>query len=131
VITGIDHVVLTVRDPEASAAFFARVLGLAPVRFGSGRLALQVGRQKINLQSLGQETRNHAAIGCGDLCLLTDLSVSAVLSRLGENGVPVIEGPVTKTGALGAFTSVYFNDPDGNLIEVSRYPDPTTNGANK
>ena len=71
-ITGIDHVVLTVRNPEASAAFFARAVGLQPVRFGAGRMALQTGDQKINLQTLGQETRNHAAIGCGDLCLLTD-----------------------------------------------------------
>jgi len=68
-ILGIDHLVLTVRDPEAAAAFYNRVLGLDVVRFGQGRIALQCGDQKINLQSLGQETRNHAAIGCGDLCL--------------------------------------------------------------
>lgn len=128
-ITGIDHVVLTVRNPEASAAFFARALGLQPVRFGAGRLALQTGDQKINLQTLGQETRNHAAIGCGDLCLLTDHPPEAVLARLAAAGVSVVEGPVIKAGARGTFTSIYFNDPDGNLIEVSRYPDPATNGA--
>jgi catechol 2,3-dioxygenase-like lactoylglutathione lyase family enzyme len=127
-ITGIDHVVLTVRNPDVSAAFFARVLGLQIIRFGEGRLALQTGQQKINLQTLGQETRNHAAIGCGDLCLLTDMPVDAVVTKLADNGVPVIEGPVTRTGARGSFTSVYFNDPDGNLIEISRYPDPATNG---
>ncbi len=118
-ITAIDHVVLTVRDPEAAAAFYARVLGLEVVRFGAGRIALQVGAQKINLQVLGQETRNHAGIGSGDLCLLTDWMPAQVMARLDAEGVAVQEGPVQKTGAQGPITSVYFTDPDGNLIEVS------------
>ena len=121
-VHAIDHLVLTVRDPEAAAAFYARTLGLPVVRFGQGRLALQVGDQKINLQALGQETRNHAAIGCGDLCLLTTLPPEETIARLAAQGVAIAEGPVEKTGARGPFTSVYFNDPDGNLIEVSRYP---------
>ena len=121
-IQGIDHLVLTVRDPERAAAFYARVLGLRVIRFGEGRLALQVGDQKINLQSLGQETRNHACIGSGDLCLLTDVAPEDTIASLTAEGVPIVEGPVEKTGARGPFTSVYFNDPDGNLIEISRYP---------
>jgi catechol 2,3-dioxygenase-like lactoylglutathione lyase family enzyme len=128
VILGIDHVVLTVRDPEAAAAFYARVLDLPVVRFGRGRIALQAGRQKINLQPLGAETRNHACIGSGDLCLLTGHPPQAVVTRLRDQGVEVVEGPVTKTGALGPFTSVYFRDPDGNLIELSRYPDAPGQG---
>ena len=121
-ITAIDHLVLTVRDPEAAAKFYNRVLGLDIVRFGEGRVALQVGDQKINLQYLGQEIRNHAAIGSGDLCLLTDQMPEDTVAMLTDKGVPIVEGPVEKTGARGPFTSVYFNDPDGNLIEISRYP---------
>lgn len=120
-IHGIDHVVLTVRDIEAAAAFYARVLGLEVVRFGAGRVALQCGAQKINLQTLGMEPRNHAATGSGDLCLLTDLPPDTVLTRLKARDVTVLEGPVTKTGARGPLTSIYFNDPDGNLIEVASY----------
>ena len=90
-ILGIDHLVLTVRDPEAAAAFYNRVLGLDVVRFGQGRIALQCGDQKINLQSLGQETRNHAAIGCGDLCLLTDLAPENTVARLTAAGVAKIK----------------------------------------
>ncbi len=120
-IEAIDHVVLTVRDPDRAGEFYARVLDMEPVTFGAGRRALRFGRQKINLQSLGQETRNHACIGSGDLCLVTSWSSAEVLSRLAREGIRVVEGPVTKTGALGPITSIYFNDPDGNLIEVSRY----------
>lgn len=120
-ISSIDHLVLTVRSPEASVEFYGRALGLEAIRFGAGRLALRVGAQKINLQTLGQEVRNHACIGSGDLCLLTELPLKTVMERLAEVGISIIEGPVQKSGARGPITSVYFNDPDGNLIEVSRY----------
>lgn len=120
-IAAIDHLVLTVRSPEAAAAFYGQVLGLPTVRFGAGRLALQVGAQKINLQTLGQETRNHACIGSGDVCLLTDRPLDEVVRRIEAAGVPIVEGPVERTGARGPMQSVYFTDPDGNLIEVSRY----------
>lgn len=123
-IHAIDHIVLTVRDIDAACDFYTRVLGVPVVTFGAGRKALTVGDQKINLQTLGQETRNHAAIGCGDLCLLTDLAPDHWLAHLAAQGVSVIEGPVTKAGARGAITSIYFNDPDGNLIEVARYDRP-------
>ncbi|WP_022704031.1 VOC family protein [Pseudorhodobacter ferrugineus] len=124
-ITAIDHLVLTVRSPQASVEFFARALGLEPITFGAGRLALRVGDQKINLQTLGQEVRNRACIGSGDLCLLTDRPLSDVIDRLTAAGIAIVEGPVQKSGARGAITSVYFNDPDGNLIEISRYGTPT------
>lgn len=120
-ITAIDHLVLTVRSPEASAAFFGRALGLETIHFGAGRLALQVGAQKINLQSLGQELRNHACIGAGDLCLITQAPLDEVVARLTSEGIAIVEGPVAKSGARGPIMSVYFNDLDGNLIEVSRY----------
>lgn len=119
-IRSIDHIVLTVCDIDAACAFYARVLDLPVVSFGNRR-ALQVGNQKINLQTLGQETRNHAAIGSGDVCLITDWAPAQVLDRLTAQGVAVVEGPVVKTGAQGPITSIYFNDPDGNLIEIASY----------
>lgn len=120
-IDSIDHVVLTVRDIEAAVGFYTRVLGVRAETFGAGRRALVFGTQKINLQVLGQEVRNHACIGSGDLCLVTSWAVEDVMQKLSDEGVEVVEGPVVKSGALGPITSVYFNDPDGNLIEVSRY----------
>jgi len=120
-ITGIDHIVLTVRDVEATIAFFEAALGLRAVTFAGTRRALVVGDQKINLQTLGQETRNHAVIGSGDVCLLTEAAPDDVIARVEAAGGVIVEGPVAKSGARGPITSVYFNDLDGNLIEVSRY----------
>jgi len=121
VILGIDHIVLTVRDVEATVAFFDAALGLKAQTFAGTRRALIVGSQKINLQLLGQETRNHAVIGSGDVCLITDHDLQDVIERVEAAGGMIIEGPVPKSGAQGPITSVYFNDLDGNLIEVSRY----------
>ena len=122
-ISRIDHIVLTVRDIERAVAFYIRVLGLEAVTFGEGRRALAFGNQKINLQTLGMETRNHAVIGSGDLCLITDWPPQKVIAHLEAEGIEINEGPVEKTGALGPMTSVYFTDPDGNLVEVASYPD--------
>ncbi len=120
-ITHIDHIVLTVRDIERAAAFYARVLKMDVITFGEGRHALRFGNQKINLQTLGQETRNFAGIGSGDLCLITEMKTDALLAHLSAESVKIVEGPVAKSGATGPITSVYFNDPDGNLVEVARY----------
>jgi catechol 2,3-dioxygenase-like lactoylglutathione lyase family enzyme len=120
-ISHIDHIVLTVRDIEAAVAFYVRVLGMEAVTFGAGRRALRFGNQKINLQVLGQETRNYAGIGSGDVCFIADRPLEQVIAHLKAEGVAIIAGPVAQTGAMGPMTSVYFNDPDGNLIEVASY----------
>ncbi|MGI9381890.1 MAG: VOC family protein [Methyloligellaceae bacterium] len=120
-VSHIDHIVLTVRDIDRSVAFFTRVLGMEDVTFAQGRRALRFGSQKINLQTLGQETRNYAGIGSGDICLITNWTLDQVLSYLQREGIEVVEGPVGKSGATGPISSVYFNDPDGNLIEISTY----------
>ena len=99
---------------------------MKPVRFGEGRLALQFGNTKINLHQAGAEIAPYAlrtTPGSADLCLITEGPLDAVRRRLSENGVPIELGPVKRTGAAGPILSVYFRDPDGNLIEVSRYED--------
>jgi catechol 2,3-dioxygenase-like lactoylglutathione lyase family enzyme len=121
-IARIDHIVLTVRDIERAVVFYTRVLNMEAVSFAGGRRALRFGNQKINLQTLGMETRNYAGIGSGDLCLITEWPPEAVVAHLQAEGVEIVEGPVEKSGALGPIVSVYFNDPDGNLVEVSSYP---------
>jgi catechol 2,3-dioxygenase-like lactoylglutathione lyase family enzyme len=123
-IDRLDHLVLTVQDVDRTIAFYTEVLGMKPVVFGRGRQALEFGNQKINLHPADAPFPPHAqhpAPGSGDLCFITSSSPPEVLAHLEERGIPVEEGPVSRTGAVGAITSVYFRDPDGNLIEVASY----------
>ncbi len=122
-IDRLDHLVLTVRDMEATCAFYADVLGMEIVTFGEGRKALRFGQQKINLHQAGKEFEPKAAQptpGSADLCFLASLPLDKVAARLHIHNVPILEGPVLRTGALGPIESLYFRDPDGNLLEVSR-----------
>lgn len=120
-ISHIDHIVLTVTDIEKSVAFYKRVLKMKDIVFANGRRALRFGNQKINLQLLGEETRNHAAVGSGDLCLITEWPIQDVIQELKNEQIEILEGPILKSGATGKITSVYFTDPDRNLVEVSTY----------
>jgi catechol 2,3-dioxygenase-like lactoylglutathione lyase family enzyme len=118
----LDHLVLTVADIEKSCAFYRRVMGMKPVVFGGGRKALAFGRQKINLHAHGREFEPKAdrpTPGSADLCFITDVPLTEVAAHLNAQGVAIVEGPVERTGATGPILSVYFRDPDGNLIEVS------------
>lgn len=119
-ISHIDHIVLTVRDLDRAIAFYREVLEMEAVSFAQNRKALRFGNQKINLQTLGQETRNYAGIGSGDLCLIVDRPLDQVAAHLARHNITILEGPVEKTGATGPIQSLYINDPDGNLIELSR-----------
>jgi catechol 2,3-dioxygenase-like lactoylglutathione lyase family enzyme len=122
VIRSLDHLVLTVADVERTVDFYSRVLGMEPVTFGEGRRALAFGDQRLNLHQAGREFEPKAlepTPGSADLCLLTDLEPDAVIARLEAAGVAVEEGPVERNGARGALVSVYFRDPDGNLLEVA------------
>ena len=124
-IDRLDHLVLTVFDVDRTIAFYSGVLGMQPVTFAGGRRGLAFGRQKINLHQAGREFEPKAlkaTPGSADLCFITEAALDEVVAQLERHGVALIQGPVEKTGALGAMMSVYFRDPDGNLIEVSHYP---------
>jgi catechol 2,3-dioxygenase-like lactoylglutathione lyase family enzyme len=124
-IDRLDHLVLTVGDIDATIAFYVGVLGMEAVSFGAGRRALAFGRQKINLHAAAAPLRPHAATptpGSADLCLITATPLAEVIAHLQRAGVAIEEGPVPRSGATGPILSVYFRDPDGNLIEVSNYP---------
>jgi catechol 2,3-dioxygenase-like lactoylglutathione lyase family enzyme len=121
-ISRLDHLVLTVRDIEATCRFYESVLGMQTVSFAAGRKALKFGQQKINLHQQGKEFEPKAQAptpGSADLCLLTDLPLQQVIEHLQACLVPIIEGPVQRTGAEGPILSVYLRDPDGNLLEIA------------
>jgi catechol 2,3-dioxygenase-like lactoylglutathione lyase family enzyme len=121
-IEQLDHLVLTVQSIEATCAFYRRVLGMEIVSFGNGRTALRFGNQKINLHLHPQSGRlvaHQPTPGSADLCFLTSVPLAEVIVHLQACAVAIIEGPVERVGATGPILSVYFRDPDLNLIEVS------------
>ncbi len=125
-ITSLDHLVLTVTDIPRTLAFYQEVLGLEAQAFstvtGEQRWAIHFGQCKINLHPAGQEFEPKAqrpTPGSADLCLLSNSPVSQLVAQLSQAQIQILEGPVTRTGATGPICSIYFHDPDGNLIEVS------------
>jgi catechol 2,3-dioxygenase-like lactoylglutathione lyase family enzyme len=123
-VNSLDHLVLTVADLGVATDFYSRVLGMEVVTFGEGRIAVAFGDQKINLHQRGNEFEPKATYptpGSGDLCFVSDLSLSQVQSHLAALGVDIEQGPVERTGAKGPMTSIYIRDPDGNLIEIANY----------
>ncbi|GMA98705.1 VOC family protein [Pelosinus sp. IPA-1] len=124
VVDRIDHLVLTVVDIEKAIEFYSTVLGMDVVRFGSGRVALSFGNQKINLHQVGKEFEPKAKVpmpGSADLCFITNILLEDVIKHLKANSIGIEDGPVMRTGALGSIKSVYIRDPDKNLIEISNY----------
>jgi len=124
----IDHLVLTVADITASTEFYERVLGFEPEFFrgpeGQPRYSLRFGDVKINLQDSDTETPTKAAVptlGSGDFCLIAAVPLDEFIAHLNEQKVPIEAGPVDRRGALGPIRSVYFRDPDQNLVEVAEY----------
>ena len=123
-ITHLDHLVITVRDINKTIFFYTHVLGMTKELFADGRVALKFGSQKINLHELGKQFEPkafQAMPGSADICLITNLAIEDALSKVKTYGVEIIEGIVPRTGANVAIESIYFRDPDGNLIEVSTY----------
>ncbi|MDD3344343.1 MAG: VOC family protein [Sulfurospirillaceae bacterium] len=121
-IDSLDHLVITVKDIEVTASFYSKVLGMDIITFSSDRKAMTFGEQKINLHQYKNELEpkaQHPTPGSADLCFITSVALSDVVKHLTLCGVTLIEGPVQRTGATCSLLSIYFRDPDMNLIEVS------------
>jgi catechol 2,3-dioxygenase-like lactoylglutathione lyase family enzyme len=124
----LDHIVLTVNDIEETTRFYERALGFEREFFhgpdGQPRYALRFGKQKINLQDRSTDTPTKAiapTFGAGDFCLIAAVPLDQVLAHLQAQNIAIVVGPVSRRGALGPLRSVYFRDPDGNLVEVAEY----------
>jgi catechol 2,3-dioxygenase-like lactoylglutathione lyase family enzyme len=122
-VKSIDHLVLTVADIERTLQFYERVLGMQPIIFGDDRHALEFGHQKINLREAGSPWKPNAltpTAGSADLCFLIDGTARDAAIHLQVLGIAIENGPVERAGANGkALRSVYFRDPDGNLVELA------------
>ncbi len=125
-ISGLDHFVLTVASVEETCDFYQRLLGFERIDTAGRPTALAFAGQKINVHEAGREFEPKAGRptpGSGDFCLITDRPLDELCAVLAANGVAVELGPVARIGAKGPMTSVYFRDPDGNLVEVATYTD--------
>lgn len=123
-INKIDHIVLTVKNIDATVAFYTSVMGMSVETFGEGRVALKFGQQKINLHEYGNEFEpksNTPVPGSADLCFISTTPLKEAIQHVKDKKVNILEGPIARTGALGSILSFYFRDPDLNLIEVSNY----------
>lgn len=134
-ITGMDHIVLNVRDVERSLDFYGRVLGLQPERVEAWR-AGQIRFPSVRLSEttiidlFAAPDRSPAGPGAENLshfCMYVDEPLDSCLEELQANSVAIENGPINRWGARGNATSVYLRDPDGNQVEIRSYaevPEP-------
>ena len=123
-ISHLDHLVLTVADIEATCNFYQHVLNFEVIEFGENRKALKFGSQKINLHQTGHEFEPKAAFptqGSADLCFISETPIEHIIQQLKQLHIDIEQGPIQRTGVMGAILSVYIRDPDHNLIEISNY----------
>ena len=126
-IDTIDHFVLTVQSLDATLDFYERVLGFTRDIQPDRPASLKFGSQKINVHEASHTFEPKSANptpGSADFCLITRMDIEDVLTHLQSCGVAIEVGPISRNGALGAMTSVYFRDPDLNLVEISKYDNP-------
>ena len=123
-MTAFDHCVIAVSDWSRSNAFYAKVLGAEVVPVGDG-YAYRFGSNQLNVHGPGVDGEPNAeppvAPGGADVCFVWDGPIEQAVEHLERLGVAVELGPVTRFGARGPGTSVYFRDPDRSLLELIAY----------
>ena len=119
-----DHVVIAVSDFERSNAFYREVFGAEIVEI-DGRVAYRMDGQQLNVHGPGTVPAMVARIpvvpGNSDICFEWNGTIDEALEHLRACRVQVEAGPMTRGGAKGRGTSVYFRDPDGTLLELISY----------
>lgn len=126
-VDAIDHVVLTSSNIDKTIYFFVNVLEMTLKKSKSGndssiRYSLHFGKQKINIHEHKSIFSPHAFIarpGTLDVCFISKKKLSYWINKFKINNIKILEGPVERIGAYSKLISIYCNDPDGNLIEVS------------
>jgi catechol 2,3-dioxygenase-like lactoylglutathione lyase family enzyme len=129
----LDHIVLNIEDDETIIDFYTRVLQLPAERleeylageapFPSVRInhdtVIDLFPKKLWEQVVSEEkgfnNLNHFCLS------LTKKDWEDLYGRLRDHKISIREGPVQRWGARGSGTSIYFSDPEGNVIEARFY----------
>lgn len=133
-ISDLDHIVLNVGDIERSLQFYTGVMGLKAERldeFRTGKAGFPSVRINagtiidlfpVQEQQKRQSDGEKTAGNLNHFCMVTGKEdFAGIIDYLKENRIIITEGPVSRWGARGRATSVYFLDPDGNEIEIRCY----------
>ena len=125
-VAELDHVVLRCRDPEATRAWYERVLGVVEERRveGIGLVQLRAGQALIDLiPDAGAEQRAPGEGNVDHFCLGIDATdMDDVVRYLDAAGVERVGEPAERYGARGHGLSVYMRDPEGNVVELKCKP---------
>jgi catechol 2,3-dioxygenase-like lactoylglutathione lyase family enzyme len=119
----IDHLVLTVKDIDETCNFYKDILGMEVETFSFRKRAVKFGNQSLTIHQKGMAFEPNAHLptpGAINICFIVKETVEQVKSELESKNIP-IEGMIQRPGAAGKVTSIYFRDPDQNLIEVCNY----------
>ena len=132
-VTELDHIVLNVKDIDRALDFYANVLGLEIERldeFRAGKIGFPSARINehtiIDLSPAKDQAggKSDTATRCNlnHFCLVVEKDdFAGIVDYLNTHGVTILNGPISRWGARGRATSVYFHDPDGNEIEIRNY----------
>ncbi|NQY97094.1 MAG: VOC family protein [Henriciella sp.] len=120
-MSGFDHIVLCVADVDRTLEFYESVLGMTRREERPGKWSLHFGAHKISIQDAktAPDIARNTVPGSGNFCVLTDTPIAEIAAHLEAHDIEVIAGPGERIGATGPILSVYFHDPDRNLVEVS------------
>ena len=129
-VLGIDHVVLRTAEPAKLEAFYTSVLG-CPVEKRQEKIGLtqlRAGRSLIDIIALkpGEIARSPGSSGgnMDHLCLRIDpFDAEAIRRHLASHGIDCGE-MLPRYGAEGSGPSIYFDDPEGNRVELKGPPSP-------
>ena len=130
-----DHIVLNVQDEEQMITFYSEVMMFSPERleeYRAGKVPFPSVRinsdtiidlfPKKMWQKSSEDIQGHVNLNHFCISLSKEMWVD-LIERLKANDIDIEQGPVPRWGAHGTGTSIYFRDPDGNLIEARYYED--------